>query len=332
MKKAIIIGGGVTGLSTAWKLSENDYKVSVIESEKSFGGLAKTIKVGNYFFDVGPHAFLSEEKEIFDKVMDLFKDEKSAIPLKKRKVKMVFKGNYVDYPLSIKSILFQMGLISPILSSLSFTKSKIRTSIYSLLSKKTQNQNLTVKQWAIDNFGKYLYLNFFKIYTEQFWKIGTSELSHRVIPSSVKLNFARTLKHLLFKNYLDITKREPGKLALVQREEIPCYYPKKGFGEIVNRIGNQVKNNGGEIHTSQEVNEIVLNSENSFDVKTKDKTFSGDFVISTIPINNVISKIYPVPEENIIKSAKKIGIFIFSSGLFNDKKTKRSRLSILLFC
>jgi protoporphyrinogen oxidase len=306
MKKAIVIGGGITGLSAAWKLSENGYKVSIIESEKSFGGLAKTIKVGNYFFDVGPHAFLSEEKEIFNKVMDLFKNEKSAIPLKKRKVKMVFKGNYVDYPLSIKSILFQMGFISPILSSLSFAKSKIRTSIYSLLSKKTQNQNLTVKQWAINSFGKYLYLNFFKIYTEQFWKIETSELSHRVIPSSVKLNFAKTLKHLLFKNYLDITKREPGKLALVQREEIPCYYPKKGFGEIANKIGNQVKNNGGEIHTSQEVNEIVLNSENSFDVKTKDKTFSGDFVISTIPLNRVISKIYPVPEENIIKSAKKL--------------------------
>jgi protoporphyrinogen oxidase len=306
MKKAIVIGGGITGLSAAWKLSENGYKVSIIESEKSFGGLAKTIKVGNYFFDVGPHAFLSEEKEIFNKVMDLFKNEKSAIPLKKRKVKMVFKGNYVDYPLSIKSILFQMGFISPILSSLSFAKSKIRTSIYSLLSKKTQNENLTIKQWAINSFGKYLYLNFFKIYTEQFWKIETSELSHRVIPSSVKLNFAKTLKHLLFKNYLDITKREPGKLALVQREEIPCYYPKKGFGEIANKIGNQVKNNGGEIHTSQEVNEIVLNSENSFDVKTKDKTFSGDFVISTIPLNRVISKIYPVPEENIIKSAKKL--------------------------
>ena len=52
MKKAIVIGGGVTGLSTAWKLSENGYKVSVIESEKLFDGLAKTIKIGNYFFDI----------------------------------------------------------------------------------------------------------------------------------------------------------------------------------------------------------------------------------------------------------------------------------------
>ena len=51
-KKAIVIGGGVAGLSTAWKLSENGYRTSVIESEKSFGGLAKTIKIGNYFFDI----------------------------------------------------------------------------------------------------------------------------------------------------------------------------------------------------------------------------------------------------------------------------------------
>ena len=52
MKKAIVIEGGITGLSTAWKLSENGYKVSVIQSEKSFGELAKTIKIGNYFFDI----------------------------------------------------------------------------------------------------------------------------------------------------------------------------------------------------------------------------------------------------------------------------------------
>ena len=50
MKKAIVIGGGITGLGNAWKLSENGYKVSVIESEKSFGELAKTIKNMKLFF------------------------------------------------------------------------------------------------------------------------------------------------------------------------------------------------------------------------------------------------------------------------------------------
>ena len=306
MKKIIIIGGGITGLSAAWKLSEKGYKVDVVESDKSIGGLAQSIKVGNYFFDIGPHSFFTVDKEVFKKVMDLFEGEPSEIPFSKRIVKMMFKGKFVDYPLSAKSVLIQMGILSAIMCSLSFTKSYIRTSISSLLVKKTQNENLTVKQWAIDNFGKYLYLNFFKPYTEQFWKIETSELSHRVIPSSKKLDFARTLKHLLINKYLELSKREPGKLSLVERESLPSYYPKKGYGEIANRIGKQIKSNGGEIYTSQEVDKIILNSENSFDVKTKDKTFSGDFVISTIPINNSASKIYPVLEENITKSAKKL--------------------------
>jgi protoporphyrinogen oxidase len=52
MKEAIVIKGVITELSAAWKLSENGYRTSVIESEKSFGGLAKTIKIGNYFFDI----------------------------------------------------------------------------------------------------------------------------------------------------------------------------------------------------------------------------------------------------------------------------------------
>ena len=39
MKKAIIIGGGVTGLSIAWKLSEKGYEVKVIEKDEFIGGL-----------------------------------------------------------------------------------------------------------------------------------------------------------------------------------------------------------------------------------------------------------------------------------------------------
>jgi protoporphyrinogen oxidase len=306
MKKIVVIGAGIAGLSVAWKLSEKGYEVKVIEIDKFIGGLARSIKIENYFFDIGPHSFFSEDKEVFKKVMDLFEGEKGEIPYSKRSVKMMFRGKYVDYPLSAKSILVQMGVLSAIMCSLSFAKSYIITSISSLFIKKTQDKNLTVKQWAIGNFGKYLYLNFFKPYTEQFWKIETSELSHRVIPSSKKMDFARTLKHLLINKYLELSKREPGKLSLVERESLPSYYPKKGFGEIANRIGKKIKSNGGEIHTSQEVNEIILNSNNFFDIKTKDKTFSGDIVISTIPLNRVISKIKPLHETSIIQSAKKL--------------------------
>ena len=135
MKKIIIIGGGITGLSTAWKLSEKGYQVNVLESDKSIGGLAKSIKIENYYFDIGPHSFFTEDKEVFKKVMDLFEGDKGEIPYSKRSVKMMFRGKYVDYPLSVK-VLFQMGIIPAIMCSLSFAKSYIGTSISSLFVKK----------------------------------------------------------------------------------------------------------------------------------------------------------------------------------------------------
>ena len=47
MKSVIIIGAGMTGLGTAWRLSENGYQVKILESDEVIGGLAKTIKIGD---------------------------------------------------------------------------------------------------------------------------------------------------------------------------------------------------------------------------------------------------------------------------------------------
>ena len=302
MKKVIIIGGGISGLSAAWKLSENGYKTHIIESDNQIGGLAKSIKFNNYIMDIGPHSFFTEDKEVYEKIVGLFDGEKSAIPFLKRSVKMYFRGKYVDYPLSVKSVLFQMGIASSVLSTLSFVKSYI-SSLNT--KKKVDKKELTIEEWAIENFGKYLFLNFFKPYTEQFWKIKTSELSHRVIPSSKKMDFANTLKHLLLKKYLEISRREPGKLSLVERESLPTYYPQKGFGEIADRIGKKILNSGGEIFTNCKAENIFL-SDNSVKVETNKGEFVGDYLISTIPLNDLAKKIHPIPTNSVLESCKNL--------------------------
>jgi len=302
MKKVIIIGGGISGLSAAWKLSENGYKTYIIELDNQIGGLAKSIKFNNYIMDIGPHSFFTEDKEVFEKIVGLFEGEESAIPFLKRSVKMYFRGKYVDYPLSVKSVLFQMGIVSSVLSTLSFIKSYIGS-----LGDKNEKKKkeLTIEEWAIENFGKYLFLNFFKPYTEQFWKIKTNELSHRVIPSSKKMDFANTLKHLLLKKYLEISRREPGKLSLVERESLPTYYPQKGFGEIANRIGKKIINNGGEIFTNCKAEKVYFEDQ-SIKVETNKKDFFGDYLISTIPLNELIKKFHPSPSNAIMKSSQNL--------------------------
>ena len=303
MKNVIIIGGGVAGLGAAWRLSEQGYNVKVLEAETIIGGLAKSVNVKNQILDIGPHSFFSEDREVLKKVLDLFKGEDSDVQYSKdRKMKLVFKGKYINYPLSLKSI-FQLGFFAPILSFLSFSKSFLRMYFFPNSKKKNLYEDDSIEEWATNNFGKYLYVNFFKPYSEQFWKMNTSELSYKVIPNrSKKIDFASTLKHLLFKKYLDLAKREPGELNLQERESLPTYYPKKGFGEIAKRIAKKIKENGGEVLTNQKVTQVLIEENGQYNIKTKDLNLNSEHIVSTIPINKVINLIKPIPEEKIVKS------------------------------
>ena len=78
MKKTIIIGGGISGLSAAWRLSEYGHKVQIIEMNDQVGGLAKSVRIDNYVMDIGPHTFFTEDKEVYNKIIGLFKGEENG--------------------------------------------------------------------------------------------------------------------------------------------------------------------------------------------------------------------------------------------------------------
>ncbi len=299
MKKILILGAGITGLSAAWKLSEKGYDVKIIEMEPQVGGLAKTIKFKNSLVDIGPHSFFSENKEIYDTVKSLFKDEPEEIPKVQRSVKMFFMNYYVDYPLSAKSIFFQMGPIIPLKSFFSFLKSFIK----SFFKKKNLSEKQSIEEWAIGNFGFFLFKNFFKPYTEQFWKIRTENLSHRVIPASKKLDFAKTLKHLFFNKYLEFSKREPGALNLVQRESLPTFYPKRGFGQIAEKIKEKIEKNNVKIHLNTKVEKIILEENKKFKINTDKESFNSDYLISTLPLDYLVKNFEPLNSNENLKTA-----------------------------
>lgn len=67
MKRAIIIGGGISGLSTAYYLRQKalragvDIEVMLIEKERTFGGCIATEKPDGFVIEGGPDCFLSEK-------------------------------------------------------------------------------------------------------------------------------------------------------------------------------------------------------------------------------------------------------------------------------
>ncbi|MFN6945449.1 MAG: phytoene desaturase family protein [Cytophagaceae bacterium] len=57
MKKALIIGAGLGGLSTALRLSTKGYKVTIVEKYHQAGGRLNQFEKGGFTFDMGPSFF-----------------------------------------------------------------------------------------------------------------------------------------------------------------------------------------------------------------------------------------------------------------------------------
>src|ERR1700722_19949716 len=59
----LILGGGIAGLSLACFL---DREATVLEREKTVGGLSRSYRLNGVAYDVGPHIIFSKNKEILD--------------------------------------------------------------------------------------------------------------------------------------------------------------------------------------------------------------------------------------------------------------------------
>jgi len=75
MKPIVVIGAGVSGLTAASALQEAGKPVVVLERSKEVGGLARSLNLDGYVFDIGPHYFfLKTDARADSRVMECLKD------------------------------------------------------------------------------------------------------------------------------------------------------------------------------------------------------------------------------------------------------------------
>ena len=108
-KRIIILGAGVTGLSAGIRFLETGCDVLILEKADQSGGLAKTVVRGDYRLDIGPHHLFSQNEAILQEMIDLF--EKDELISFSRDAKIYFHDRFLDYPLTAKNVIFNMGLM-----------------------------------------------------------------------------------------------------------------------------------------------------------------------------------------------------------------------------
>jgi len=161
----IIFGAGPAGLIAAFELTTNSKKVIVLEADQIVGGIARTAQYKGYRFDIGGHRFFTKSKIVKDlwfRILPL-SDWLIDVP---RLSRIYFNRKFFAYPLKAFDALFKLGIFKSII----FISSYLYYKIFPIQKVRT------FEDWVINNFGKKLYLVFFKTYTEKVWGIACSDL------------------------------------------------------------------------------------------------------------------------------------------------------------
>ncbi len=250
MYDVIIIGAGPAGLTAAYELSDSEKKVLVLEKKPQVGGLAETKVFGDYRYDIGPHRFFTKNQEVYDLFLNVL--DKDAVEVN-RKTRILFKNSYFDYPLTPVNALFGLGIFESISIGLSYIFARIKSYIGI-----TKISNF--EDWVVDRFGRKLFNNFFKNYTEKVWGIDCSDIGSDWAAQRIKgLSLSTAIKFALFPN----SKKRPK--TLVDK----FYYPKLGAGMLWEKFEEIIINKNIDIAKEKIVTDIVKKDQ-GFIVSFKD--------------------------------------------------------------
>lgn len=99
MKKIVVIGAGVSGLSIARLLVDGGNKVTVIEKEDKPGGLIKCDNInGCLYHKVGGHVFNTKRKDVLEWFESIFDKEKDFSKADRNSVVSMPDRRLINYP------------------------------------------------------------------------------------------------------------------------------------------------------------------------------------------------------------------------------------------
>jgi len=276
--KCCIIGTGPAGLGAAIELKKNGIDdIIMIDRNKKIGGLSRTDVIDGIRYDVGPHRFYTNSKEINRIWHETL--GKDFIPVN-RLTRIYYKNKYFLYPINAIDSLSKLGLIESLYALFSFVHSK---------TFHHNSQPATFENWVIQRFGKKLYKTFFKTYTEKVWGISCDQIGAEWAAQRIKgLDIMQIINNAL----LGSSKKNKIK-TLVENFN----YPILGAGQMYEAMTDNLVAQGVEILLDTEV--VAIHHDNykvnSIDVITSQGNkinISAEQYFSSIPMTRFFKMLH----------------------------------------
>jgi len=282
---AIIVGGGIAGLTLADRLSLAGIRIKIIEREEKVGGLARSMKYGDFSFDIGPHRFHTYSKAVEQYLHDVLGQAYRTIG---RSSGVYFFGRLHHWPLQLSSIFRLPPLVLMRCAFDLFTKPEFDGESFS--------------SYILSRYGKTLYKAFFRDYTMKFCHVE---------PEMIHESWARASIHraIIDKRYDQSSLLDVARVTLLpKRAKTRFLYPYGGMDSFHTALVRRITGSGGEIITGTSCKLSGMPGETP-SVVIHGRTLTADRIFWS----GSITQAY----ENLFTNARPINLRYLGLALFN---------------
>ena len=279
----LVLGGGPAGLTAAYLLGRAGADAIVLEAEDQVGGLAKTVEVDGYRFDLGGHRFFTKSVEVDTLWHQVLGDE---FLLRPRMSRIYWNKRYLDYPLRGPDVIRKLGPVE---------LTRCMASYLWAASRRNKIDD-SFEDWVSNRFGRRLFELFFKSYTEKLWGVPTTEIRAEWAAQRIRgLSFFSAAKAAFFGNKGNKVK------SLISE----FHYPRFGPGQMWEAMSDAIEDDGGEVRTDAPVDRLELAGDRIVEVEAGGISYTlPDAVISSLPLRTVVELTSPPPPDEVREAAR----------------------------
>jgi len=274
-----ILGAGVTGLAFGYLLGKRGIPVRVFEAASSEGGLAGSYHKDGFWFDFGPHEFVTDNPELQALLREVCGDDLITVV---KRTSQHFVGRLIPYPFGIVDVIRNVSPLVTLRAGLDVTWNRLCN-----LVRKPKDDSFAA--WTTARFGKTLYDIYFGPYTHKVWGVEPTELDPRTASDRITVDSVwDLLKKMLRYRWLgaDDFKKTHSEF----RKDF--FYTRQGAGTLQRHLRRHIERMGGAFEFGKLVTGLSRDAkgdvvELQFADGTRHRGFSS--VVSTIPLPTLVT-------------------------------------------